>query len=337
MNLIQYLTNTNLPLCVQKLYEKGREFYIENPNYKKDSNFIDGDWIKDIFQQTSTQIISSFKSQPNTLKTFTPSHIHQHYTHLFKNKPSFKLPPIKIIKGLNVSDLQHYPFGNNCILQLSSQFNFLESPKPNIVLPDVYPFDRTQGPLGSIEATTGTLYRHTKTIQEQLLGSLHSFENELIYSNGYLYIEKCSMSSLNNLYINLYENMKILPQWVKCEASGSLQLQVFNAAPIFNNPSNIKNLPLKASIKLIILQYCAIAELACILGEIKQKTIPLHLTLIGQGVFNNPPIGVILGLKKVREICSKSKFIDIYLHCYQQRDIDLLGDLNQLNAFVYNI
>lgn len=80
---------------------------------------------------------------------------------------------------------------------------------------------------------------------------------------------------------NLLKNMKVLMQWVKCEGTGKKQLQFFTAAPsfqyesknIWHESSEIMNLRRKACIKLVEIQYKAMAQAAAIISPQKPEKI----------------------------------------------------------------
>lgn len=78
------------------------------------------------------------------------------------HKRDVKLYPaaICVVDGVDSRMLQGEKLGANSIVQLASQFNYLESPKADVVPVSQYPLDKTQGPLRAIEAAAVTLYRH---------------------------------------------------------------------------------------------------------------------------------------------------------------------------------
>ena len=61
------------------------------------------------------------------------------------------------------------------------------------------------------------------------------------------------------------------------------------------------NLRRKACIKLVEIQYRAMAQAAAIISSENDKNVRLHITMVGHGVFNNPPETVPAALKALKE------------------------------------
>ena len=116
--------------------------------------------------------------------------------------------------------------------------------------------------------------------------------------------------------------MKLLSQWVKCEGSEKMQLQVFSAAPNFGGKywssqlSDRDKLLKECCIKLIEVQYKALAQVASMRADTSGKRIGLHVTMIGNGVFSNPKDTIRVALKALKENLAGHN-VDVYLHCYK--------------------
>ena len=132
---------------------------------------------------------------------------------------------------------------------------------------------------------------------------------------------------LKNHIRNNTGEIKFLSQWIKCEGSGKTQLQVFCSAPSFQNVCiNWNSNDIKTSLfkdictDLVVMQYKAIAQAAAIRAEEQRGTpVSLHLTLVGQGAFNNPPEIIAKSIKTVRQQLLR-KNVKVYLHGWNQED-----------------
>lgn len=120
----------------------------------------------------------------------------------------------------------------------------------------------------------------------------------------------------------------MLPQWVLNEAEQTIQLQVFSAAPSYQGQVQPKVGSVDAELCDLIVstQYEAIAKMAVIRSAENQsnsnlsQNIFVHLTLVGQGVFNNPPSIMETAFKKVAEIVRGYPHIYVVIHGYNEAD-----------------
>ena len=62
-------------------------------------------------------------------------------------------------------------------------------------------------------------------------------------------------------------------------------------------------------------QYESIAKIAVIRSLLTDSVVPLHLTLVGQGVFNNPPAIIERALNRVAAITA-SYNVQVYVHVF---------------------
>src|SRR5207253_1556937 len=194
--------------------------------------------------------------------------------------------------------------------------------------------------LGSIEALVATLHREASEESGKLPNAFSEiFETDSnFYKNGYLEIYKLSPKKQKELYELLEENIDkliILPQWAICEASGSLQLQVFSAAPSYQAEKIPKEDSIGAKIcdLLVSTQYEAIAKLAVIKSAMSEEVVPVHFTLVGQGVFNNPKSAMIDSFYKIAKIVQGYDLIKVFIHGYGQKDQILINSLANKKLF----
>ena len=108
-------------------------------------------------------------------------------------------------------------------------------------------------------------------------------------------------------------NLGFNAQWTLCGPQGKRQFQVFSAAPSFQNyaidwnkdegkdKNEIKQVYREICETLVVAQYKAIAQVACIRSVLTGKRQTLVLTSVGQGFFGNPPSV----LEKAKEVVTK--------------------------------
>lgn len=339
ISLFAYLKQVSIPKDVEDLAKKGYEHYRSSPLKEKlDTLKLDqapgarsGDWIFDTFGMKEAEILNGLRELPAPL-TWTVREIDLAYQEMIKTfiKKATEKAHFILVKGLGVSGLHRTELGKDSIVQLASQFNYLESASSDLTNVSDYVFDWTQGPLGAIEAASAALYRHVAVtsfkLQHALCNILPSESDEMCseevsyYKNGYLMLNKASEKEKELLLKSVSEKidkLEILPQWVMCESSGAIQLQVFSSAPSFQgtkmpDADSVETVICK---KLVASQYEAIAKLAVLQSLLQAKEIRLHLTLVGQGAFNNPPDVMTEALNRVANIvkgCSVKVFVHVF-------------------------
>jgi hypothetical protein len=338
-NLTSYLEAFRVDSKVFDLAQKGIENYKKPPllatrEHAKNTNATGGgrtsDWIQDTFGKSEAQIVGELKNAP-ALPTWNLLSIDEAFLAAKTKTPpesAATLPTFFLVKGLSVNYLHDYPQGKNAILQLASQFNFLESPSTSKTNVLNYLGDYTQGPQGSIEAAAAALHRTALEGEGKLLHALHnvlSGDVSAYYTNGYFEPHKISDAEQNNLLTHIKANLKkmtILPQWATCEASGANQLQVFSAAPSYQGAPSPAAGSFGAQLcdELVSAQYEAIAKLAVIRSVSTGGEVPVHFTLVGQGAFNNPASVMANSFKKVAQIVKGYNKIKVYIHGYGAQD-----------------
>jgi hypothetical protein len=237
---------------------------------------------------------------------------------------------IYVVYNVDAFSLQFSPFGKDAIVQLASQFNYLEAVSPySITEVSEYVKDHTQGSQCALQSIPACVWRKVcaRKAQEKevppnngisYFDTFTNYKNDFpsgVYKNGYL------LPQSSQRILGLLHNPKILnilPQWVKCDVSDSLQLHVMSAAPSFQG----KGQPLEGTIDneickiLVGEQYEAIAKLAviCSYNKILNK---VHLTLVGQGAFNNNISVIEYAFKKFVDVIKYyNGNIDIFLHIF---------------------
>lgn len=233
-------------------------------------------------------------------------------------------------------------FSDGNVVNLASQFNAMELPSNNYVAPvKMWPYDYTQGPRCALQSIEACKHREATQLQGKLTDALKDVLDKCIskngekmtgkytslYQNGYLQPGKITDNKDLEIFKNFICNetnikeMKFLSQWVKCEGSEKMQLQVFSAAPNFGcdkkwGISGRDKLLKECSCKLIKVQYKALAQIASMHADISGKRVGLHVTMIGNGVFNNPEDTIGVALKALKENLEGHN-VDVYLHSFR--------------------
>jgi hypothetical protein len=311
-SLIDYLGSVTIDPAVLDLAQKGHAKYatlngrdlndqVNLKNKWSAGGARSSDWIEKTFAETEDTIMQRFRSIHAPL-TWTVDQINEAYNQVKQQTVRGNNDHVKftIVEGMDVGRLQFASVGQLSILQVASQFNYLESPGTHIVPVKQYIYDHTQGPLASIEAAAAAIHRRVAVESGSLPNALcdiitHNFCQERnFYQNGYLQILEADVTKRCQLLNEITErvgHLRILPQWVKCEISGAHMLQVFAAAPSFQGYIPPANGSVEAAIcrSLVVPQYEAIAKLAVIRSVAIGKPVPLHLTLVGQGAGSPHP------------------------------------------------
>ena len=197
----------------------------------------------------------------------------------------------------------------------------MEAPS-NVFAPVKYWFyDKTQGPLGSLQSTAACKHREAAFLKGKVQDSIKTLLEDCIvdegtrktpilelypdlYKEGYFAVQVVGRESREHLQIlddfikNNIGRLKFNSQWAMCEGTGRKQLHAFTAAPVFgdqyetiNWQDDFENKDLYMSIckTLVNAQYKALAQVAAIRSVQTGKTSKMHVYQIGQGAFYNPP------------------------------------------------
>ena len=332
ISLQEYLEKPQIPQAVLSLSQKGHaRIYKNKLGYDAIGVLASGrkeGWIEKTFGESESAVVTKM-THLNAPMRWSASDVAGTYASLTKKKNTAG-PSITIVRGVSVSDIHKAQLGKDAIVQLASQFNYLESPGSYHVPVAAYIYDYTQGPLGAIEAAAATLHREAAVTGGKLEHALYDVfpdGNKLTareYAHGYLNLNAMSREKMD-LFAKHVGRIKILPQWAYCEASGSIQLIVPAAAPSFQG----SGAPLPGSLQahvtreIVAVQYEAIAHLAAIRSMHTSKRVPLHLTLVGQGVFNNPPGVMKEAMKRVYRTLDGYD-VDVYVHAFSKDAYDLV-------------
>lgn len=343
--LLNHMTQIIIPEIVHNLAQMGHDNYtvegskiaaardLARQNHQsgggRETILSTNSWIEDTLNLSEEELIQHLKNV-EAPHTWTIDDIDVVYKNLIKthrvgqaiNTP---LPTFTMVKGMGVNYLHEVPLGKNAIVQLASQYNYLEATSNEIAPVLRWLIDYTQGPQGSIEAVAAALHRlacvMANTLPHALVDVLPE-NSEGYFSNGYLDIPAASDIPALAKYIETnIGKLRILPQWVLCEPSGSYQLQVLQASPAFKK----YNMPIENSIQTDICNmlvggaYESIAKLAVIRSiQTPGEPVNLHLTLVGQNAWNNPACVLNEAFKRVAKVVAAHPNVHVYIHgfCY---------------------
>jgi len=249
-----------------------------------------------------------------------------------------------IVKGVNVLEIAKSRLAIDSIMQVASQFNFLESTNTNYMDITNYINDKTQGPLASIASLEALILRDNAVANQKILGQQNGIFKDIpyIYKNGYLMPWKIRDGKekekiLQHLTKNIGK-LEILAQKSKPELGNGIVLtQVFSAAPSFQGYRRpIKNsLDDKFCMLLVPIQYACIAKLAAIQSIATGKRVNIHLTLIGQGVFKNRLEVINSAMAEIYKYINGFN-INVYIHAFTDFDISIAKQSLKNNNIFYS-
>ena len=277
----------------------------------------------------------NFKTGNKPLQTISIGFLNGKFSELPKKTFS---PTYYFVEGVDAAQFPASPLADNSIQQVASQFNFLESMSNRHSEITTYHNDNTQGPKASLACLSSLILRdhqYKPPTNSQPIFTIG-------YSDGYL--EPTSISNnppeIKTNFIAQIENkigeLNVLAQWTQPNPSfnkNSKILQVFCAAPSFQN----EEIPPKDTFSeklttlLVVAEYKAICQIAALLSAEQNKRINLHLTLVGQGAFNNPLYTLQKAFEAVRDTLDGCN-VNVYIHAYDDSAINkakkALGDMD---------
>jgi hypothetical protein len=277
------------------------------------------------------------------IKSTTVHKIDKKYNKLVKMSSS-STGNFIIVKGVNVLSIAKSRLAIDSIMQVASQFNFLESTNTNYMDITNYINDKTQGPLASIASLEALILRDNAVAKQKILGQQNGIFKDIpyIYKNGYLMPWKIRDGKekekiLQHLTKNIGK-LEILAQKSKPELGNGISFtQVFSAAPSFQGYRRpIKNsLDDKFCMLLVPLQYACIGKLAAIQSIATGKRVNIHLTLIGQGVFKNRLEVINSAMAEIYKYINGFN-INVYIHAFTDFDTNIAKQSLKNNNIFYS-
>ncbi|MDR0727559.1 MAG: hypothetical protein LBF26_01530 [Puniceicoccales bacterium] len=265
-----------------------------------------------------------------------------------------QLPTFTIVRGMPAEILQHTLSATNGwppIVQVASRFNGCESPDSRLSELPICVEERTQGTGISLTALVAASMRLEyfrrygyDAMAECLNGCMvMTAEGEQPIRDAYPtlcvngYFKPQVIENLQDLAILAQwmrnHRLPIILQWVECEESGAVQLLVFNGAACDKVANVVDWNALDQRTQFLrdicgyalIWQYQALARIAAHTGQ------DLHLTLVGMGIFRNPPEFIPEALRVVNSELSGTG-VRVFLHAYSNVDAALWEDAMRSNG-----
>lgn len=349
--IIKYLKNEKVPEIEEKILND----FINNKRkinlLKISSDRYNGEKPTDVENELDLAVDNG----DLPIEKFTLDEINNCKANLKGEKAHDGEPEFVIVRGQNALRLYNFDKESGqdtSIVQIASQYNALESTSDEPSSVKYWIDDHTQGPYASLQSVFAAKHRESAHLKGKLPDAIEpllqncKLDNDTtkqsilekydsLYNNGYLkLLEIGSIDDLKELRSFLSENigsLGLLSQWVRCGTSDIKQLQVFTAAPSFqgyltksywkesfdNNPKFklVQQILREICETIVVNEYKALAQIAAIRSRETGKTVPLHLTMIGQEVFNNPPETIEKALKEVKKEL-KGTDVKVYLHGY---------------------
>lgn len=274
--------------------------------------------------ENNPEVSAAVKQGALALKSSSIDSIQTHYGQLAKGDGESS---VVLVQGVDAKMLSASEFTENAVQQVASQFNFLESVSPRYTSVEDYPRDRTQGPQASIGSPWALLLRdyavvHNKLGDQPLFDGLTTSQ----YEGGYLQLAKMSQEEKEALRAKIEKDkgsLNVLVQGAVPQFRKEKMTQVFVAAPSFQgfSPPASGSVDEKICELLVASQYKATAQAAAIQSVKTGRPVNLHLTLVGQGAFNNPDSVLKAALAEVFTVVDGFN-VNVFIHGFSSKDIE---------------
>ena len=279
-------------------------------------------------------------------------------------------PQFIFVKDVPAFEIGKSIYSTNCVVQVASQYNFLES--KDDTYSEIYGYfdDPTQGPDASLSCLSALVLRDyffrpkiLDDYKDSICKAQPIFDDlsEDTYRNGYLKLYNLNDKDLKKLNDNLdINNLNMLFQNSYPVYNNEVITQVFTAAPSYQeyfyldrDSDSYKNFypkvpeigeaSYKICEKLMTAQYEAIAQFAVLKSYKTKKLVNLHLTLVGQGAYNNNENTLNESFKRVIEIVT-GKNVRVFIHIYKPAEIiikkptlfEKIMDIVRRSSLLYN-
>ena len=228
-------------------------------------------------------------------------------------------------------------YTKNGIQQVASQFNFLESKFPGHTPMHDYFDDPTQGPFASL-GCPGALAARNASYRDKTDAVIQPFFKffKESYKKGYFEPARIPDERLGASRDYCQAHVGELAMLAQRGRSvfGPDVVQVFAAAPSFQGHARPSFATAAGQICDVLVgrQYAALGQLAAIRSLELSARVPLHVSLVGQGAFNNPREVMITSFRSLLEAV-KDFDVDVYFHGYGEADVaNILHDLKKIGV-----
>jgi hypothetical protein len=243
-----------------------------------------------------------------------------------------RFPSVKIIIGVDafLFGRGRPEFVTNSLFQVASQFNFLESTNTEHMPLRRYAWDRTQGPRASLGcpgmlALRNAAFKHVEDLEVQpFFAPLRA-----AYSRGYFCPRLLAAGDEESALRHVSEHwrdLRVLAQTGKT-LFGTETTQVFMAAPSFQGerrPSISEDAGRMCEI-IVARQYQALGALAARRAAETGRCVNLHVTLLGQGAFRNPPEVMETALALLLSAVGDADVV-VYVHAWSPPDVEAASE-----------
>lgn len=323
--------------CVKRISARLEEI---RPNYDLTKGG-DAEWKRFVDTCAAIDVEAIVGAEPGIPQAITIGEVGKEFEDAtYLTMPTRGSPTYCIVKGVDALNLPSSKKAqNHAIVQVASQFNFLEAETSDYNPINMYMADRTQGPRASLSSLAALIWRDHYFKHHDINSEFFDSIVPGCYKNGYFEPWKSKRSTISKSLEASIVNMKIFAQWgIPVNGWDGPLLQIFTAAPSYQDMPGPgpQYTPFESAIcaTLVVEQYRAVARIAVMRSRFTRSRVPLHLTLVGQGVFKNPPSVLKEALAAVYEtirLCA----VDVYIHGYNDKDIKLIHaslprDLGQL-------
>ena len=324
----------NDPNQLAKVYApKSNQTPKKDPNKPEEKE----SWVSEVFadennnpltegQLREKYVADKARLQKNIPPSFQIQQINEEYERVKKQKTqSSAIQPAQtktfVVVGVDAIALPSAKATSGGIVQVASQFNALESMSKERAALSIYPFDPTQGPRAVMPCANALFQRDT-------IMHYDAFEDVMpdeatrkrFVQGGYVTWNKDPAEFQAQLGANNenVQKLRILSMWTKPELADTEVLQCYTAAAptsAYGNSGNKKQQDEIAE-ALVVEQYTAIAKMAVIRARETGQTVPLHLTFVGGGAFENDPKILQKAFKEVENILQNEN-VELYIHAYR--------------------
>jgi hypothetical protein len=233
-------------------------------------------------------------------------------------------------------------YTENGIQQVASQFNFLESKFPGHTPMHLYFDDPTQGPFASL-GCPGALAARNSCYRDKADADIQPFFKffEESYKKGYFEPSRIPDKSLgaSREYCEAHVGELAMLAQKGLSVFGPEVVQVFAAAPSFQGHARPSFSTATGQICNVLVgrQYAALGQLAAIRSLKLSARVPLHVSLVGQGAFNNPREVMITSFRSLLDAV-KDFDVDVYFHGYGEADVaNILHDLEKIGVKITEV
>ena len=312
-----------------------------------ESIYTNWDWLATLFESNEQELLTTYlnKFGSTTLNGFSVKEIEETYNEFGKEECEEDTLRIAIVAGLDSLNLptSHRVAGG--IVQVTSQFNVRFSPLMERTSLEDYPLHSGQGPRVMMPCAHALLLREVSEFDAFRDVIPDSELREKFIKYGFVQWKDSPEDFARLLPPEALQKLRVLFMWAKPELGGEPFIQVFTAAPPIDAMGNAGSLLCEAEIARLLLlqQYRAVAQLAVIRSRLcgPLVRIPLHLTLLGLGAFQNPPEVLQEALQEVCRLLEREK-VDLYVHAFDYDDEEssshiVLQPLEQMGAAVWSV